>query len=46
MKLYLLYGVLIGALFVSAGMRGLSVGSIMQGGRLGGGMFGHSQYHK
>lgn len=46
MKLYLLYGIIIGALFVSAGLNGYSVGNIMQGGRLGGGMFGHSSYHK
>ncbi|MHB8880503.1 MAG: hypothetical protein ACYC69_03220 [Thermodesulfovibrionales bacterium] len=46
MKRYLLYGTIIGALFVSAGLNGFSVGNIMQGGRLGGGLFGHSQQHK
>ncbi len=47
MKIYIVYGILICALFAMAGTRGVVVSSLVQpGGRAGGGLFGHSQYHK
>lgn len=46
MKIYLVYGLIICILFVAAGTRGVVVSSVMQSGRTGGGLFGHSQYHK
>jgi len=46
MKIYIVYGLIICTLFVAAGTRGFLVSSLMQPGRSGGGLFGHSQYHK
>ncbi len=45
MKIYIVYGLLICALFVLAGTQGVVVSSFAQPGRTGG-FFGHSQYHK
>ncbi len=46
MKIYIVYGLLICTLFVLAGTRGMVVSSLAQPGSMGGGFFGHSQYHK
>jgi hypothetical protein len=46
MKIYIIYGLIICTLFAAAGTRGIVASSLAQHGRWGGGLFGHSQYHK
>lgn len=47
MKIYIVYGIIICALFAAAGTRGYVLSGLTQSSRLGGsGVHGYSQHHK